>query len=152
MATHFRERDSLNLLDFGIIGEEFSISGMLRSSYFKGREDFKKEIEAQFLQNFQSAAHSSSLLKSKLSEHGIRVHDLFLKVEQYQVFECLVVLHKDDYYDKAKRWESYKISESISDTISQIDLKFSFTGHSDSLDIDNIISEGFVVRYESEKI
>ena len=46
----------LNLLDFGIIGEELSISDLLHSSYIRGREDLIKEIEKDFQNNLQSSS------------------------------------------------------------------------------------------------
>lgn len=142
----------LNLLDFGIIGEQLSISELLQSSYMRGREDFQKGIEIDFKKNLQSAAHSSSLLKSKLSEVDVKVVDLYLKFENFNTFKCLVILQRDDFYKKDKRWKSYKISEHINCTNSRIDLKFSFMSDSENLMIDNITSDGFIFKYGSEKI
>lgn len=142
----------LNLLDFGIIGEQLSISELLQSSYMRGREDFQKGIEIDFKKNLQSAAHSSSLLKSKLSEVDVKVVDLYLKFENFNTFKCLVILQSDDFYKKDKRWKSYKISEHINSTNSRIDLKFSFMSDSEDLMIDNITSDGFIFKYGSEKI
>jgi len=142
----------LNLLDFGIIGEQLSISELLQSSYMRGREDFQKGIEIDFKKNLQSAAHSSSLLKSKLSEVDVKVVDLYLKFENFNTFKCLVILQRDDFYKKYKRWKSYKISEHINSTNSRIDLKFSFMSDSEDLMIDNITSDGFIFKYGSEKI
>lgn len=142
----------LNLLDFGIIGEQLSISELLQSSYMRGREDFQKGIEIDFKKNLQSAAHSSSLLKSKLSEVDVKVVDLYLKFENFNTFKCLVILQRDDFYKKDKRWKSYKISEHINCTNSRIDLKFSFMSDSEDLMIDNITSDGFIFKYGSEKI
>jgi hypothetical protein len=142
----------LNLLDFGIIGEQLSISELLQSSYMRGREDFQKGIEIDFKKNLQSAAHSSSLLKSKLSEVDVKVVDLYLKFENFNTFKCLVILQRDDFYKKDKRWKSYKISEHINSTNSRIDLKFSFMSDSEDLMIDNITSDGFIFKYGSEKI
>lgn len=142
----------LNLFDFGIIGEQLSISELLQSSYMRGREDFQKGIEIDFKKNLQSAAHSSSLLKSKLSEVDVKVVDLYLKFENFNTFKCLVILQRDDFYKKDKRWKSYKISEHINCTNSRIDLKFSFMSDSEDLMIDNITSDGFIFKYGSEKI
>lgn len=142
----------LNLLDFGIIGEQLSISELLQSSYMRGREDFQKGIEIDFKKNLQSAAHSSFLLKSKLSEVDVKVVDLYLKFENFNTFKCLVILQRDDFYKKDKRWKSYKISEHINSTNSRIDLKFSFMSDSEDLMIDYITSDGFIFKYGSEKI
>lgn len=143
----------LNLLDFGIIGEQLSISELLHSSYVRGREDFQKEVEVDFKKNIQSAAHSSSLLKSKLLEFKIDVKDMYLKIINFNTFKCLVVIDKNDYYSKDKRWKSYKISEHINNTNSRIDLTFSFMSNSEDVVVDNITSDGFIFKYGStEKV
>lgn len=143
-------KNNLNLLDFGIIGEQLSISELLHSSYVRGREDFQKEIETDFQKNLQSAAHSSSLLKSKLFELGVSVNDMYLKFVNFNTFKCLVVLDSDDFYDKSKRWNSYKVAETINNTNSRIDLTFSFMSNSDDLMVENIASDGFIFRYGSK--
>lgn len=143
-------KNNLNLLDFGIIGEQLSISELLHSSYIRGREDFQKEIETDFQKNLQSAAHSSSLLKSKLFELGVSVKDMYLKFVNFNTFKCLVVLDSDDFYDKAKRWSSYKVAKTINNTNSRIDLTFSFMSNSDDLMVENIASDGFIFRYGSK--
>ena len=143
-------KNDLNLLDFGIIGEELSISELLHSSYVRGKEDFQKEIETDFQKNLQSAAHYSSLLKSKLIESGISVKDMYLKFLKFNTFQSLVVLDSKDFYDKTKRWDAYKIAETINNTNSRIDLTFSFMSHSDDLMVENIASDGFIFRYGSK--
>lgn len=145
-------KDQLNLLDFGIIGEQLSISELLHISYLRGREDYRKEIETDFKKNLQSAAHSSSLLKSKLLEIEVKVIDMYLKFINFSTFKCLVVLDKNDFYDKDKRWTSYKLAENINNTNSRIDLTFSFMSNSEDLTIDNITSDGFIFRYGSKKV
>lgn len=145
-------KNQLNLLDFGIIGEQLSISELLHSSYIRGREDFQNEIETDFKKNLQSAAHSSSLLKSKLLEIGVKVLDMYLKFIDFNTFKCLVVLEKSDFYNKEKRWKSYKLSEHINSTNSRINLTFSFMSNSEDLMVDNIASDGFIFRYGSEKV
>lgn len=147
-----KSNNQLNLLDFGIIGEQLSISELLHSSYTRGREDFQKEVEIDFKKNLQSAAHSSSLLKSKLSEIDVNVLDLYLKFINFNSFKCLVILKKEDFYNKDKRWKSYKLSESINQTNSRIDLTFTFMSNSEDLVLDNITSDGYIFRYGSEKI
>ncbi len=144
--------NNLNLLDFGIVGEQLSISELLHSSYVRGREDLQKEIEVDFKKNIQSAAHSSSLLKSKLLEFGVEVKDMYLKVVNFNTFKCLIVIKKEDFYSKDKRWKSYKISEHINNTNSRIDLTFSFMASSEDLTADNITSDGFVFKYGTERI
>lgn len=139
--------NQLNLLDFGIIGDQLSISELLHSSYVRGREDFQKEVEVDFKKNIQSAAHSSSLLKSKLLEVNVVVKDMYLKIVNFNTFKCLVVIEKEDYISKEKRWNSYKISEHINNTNSRIDLTFSFMSNSDDVVVDNITSDGFIFRY-----
>lgn len=143
-------KNNLNLLDFGIIGDELSISELLHSSYVRGREDFQKEIETDFQKNLQSAAHSSSLLKSKLFELGVSVKDMYLKFMNFNTFKCLVILDTDDFYDKNKRWNSYNVAESINNTNSRIDLTFSFMSNSEDLMVENIASDGFIFRYGSK--
>jgi hypothetical protein len=142
----------LNLLDFGIVGEQLSISELLHSSYIRGREDFQKEIESDFKKNIQSAAHSSSLLKSKLLEIDVKVIDMFLKVINFNTFKCLVIINMKDYYSNDKRWNSYKISEHINNTNSRIDLTFSFMASSESIELDNITSDGYLFKYGSKKV
>ena len=145
-------KNHLNLFDFGIIGEQLSISELLHSSYVRGREDFQNDVETDFKKNFQSAAHSSSLLRSKLSEIGVKVLDMYLKFIDFNTFKCLVILEKNDFYDKDKRWKSYKLSEHINDTNSRINLTFSFMPNSEDLVVDNIASDGFIFRYGTEKV
>lgn len=144
--------NNLNLLDFGIVGENLSISELLHSSYVRGKEDFQKEIEGDFKKNIQSAAHSSSLLKSKLSEIGIEVVDMYLKIINFNSFKCLVVLNGNDFYNKELRWKSYKISEHINSTNSRIDLNFSLMSNSKDLEVDNITSDGYIFKYATEKV
>ncbi len=144
--------NNLDLLDFGIVGEELSISELLHSSYVRGREDLQKEIESDFKKNIQSAAHSSSLLKSKLLEKDVVVNEMYLKIINYNSFKCMVVLRKEDYYSKDKRWNSYKISENINKTNSRIDLTFSFMANSENLVVDNITSDGFIFKYGTEEV
>lgn len=144
--------NQLNLLDFGIIGEQLSISELLHSSYVRGREDFQMEIEKDFKNNLQSAAHSSSLLKSKLLEEGIEVNDMYIKVVDFNTFKCLVVLKKDDFYSKEKRRKSYNVSEHINNTNNRIELYFSLIANSSDLEIDNITSDGFLFKYGTEKV
>lgn len=145
-------KNQLNLLDFGIIGEQLSISELLHSSYLRGKEDFQKEIENDFKKNLQSAAQSSSLLKSKLYEIDVKAIDMYLKFITFNTFKCLVVLENDDFYNKNKRWNSYKVAENINNTNSRIDLTFSFMSNSEDLTVDNIISDGFIFRYASKKV
>ena len=144
--------NNLDLLDFGIVGEQLSISELLHSSYVRGREDFQKELESDFKNNIQSAAHSSSLLKSKLLELDIVVKDMYLKILNFNAFKCLIVLRKEDFYSKNKRWNSYRISENINKTNSRIELTFSFMASSENLVADNITSDGFIFKYGSEKV
>lgn len=147
-----KSENNLNLLDFGIVGEQLSISELLHSSYIRGREDFQKEIEVDFKKNLQSAAHSSSLLKSKLSEIEVKVEDMYLKIINFNAFKCLVVIDEDDFYSKGKRWQAYKVSEHINSTNSRIDLTFSFVSASEHLMVDNITSDGFIFKYGTERI
>ncbi len=147
-----KSENNLNLLDFGIVGEQLTISELLHSSYVRGREDFQKEVEVDFKKNIQSAAHSSSLLKSKLSEIGIDVRDMFLKIINFNTFKCLVVIDEDDFYSKDKRWNAYKVSEEINSTNSRIDLTFSFMSNSEEVMVDNVTSDGFIFKYGTEKI
>lgn len=142
-------KTNLNLLDFGIIGEQLSISELLHSSYVRGREDVQKDIENDFKKNLQSAAHSSSLLKSKLSEINVNVINMYLKFVDFATFKCLVIIKKEDFYNKEKRWKSYKISEHINSTNSRINLTFSFTSDTEDLFEDNITSDGYIFRYDS---
>lgn len=144
--------NNLNLLDFGIIGEQLSISELLHSSYIRGKEDYQKEIEVDFKKNLQSAAQSSSLLKSKLLEIGVNVNEMYLKVINFNSFKCLVVITKEDFYNKEKRWNSYKISANINNTNSRIDLDFSFMSSSDDVVVDNIASDGFTFKYGTKAI
>jgi hypothetical protein len=143
---------NLNLLDFGIVGEELSIGELLHSSYARGREDFQKEIESDFTKNIQSAAHSSSLLKSKLLEIGVEVKDMYLKIVDFNAFKCLVIISKDDYFSEDRRWKSYNISEHINNTNSRIDLTFSFMAFTKELVVDNITSDGYIFKYGTEKV
>lgn len=147
-----KSENNLNVLDFGIVGEQLTISELLHSSYVCGREDFQKEVEVDFKKNIQSAAHSSSLLKSKLSEIDVDVKSMFLKVINFNTFKCLVIVDEDDYYSREKRWNSYKISEDINSTNSRIDLTFSFMSNSEDLMVDNVTSDGFIFRYGTEKV
>lgn len=147
-----RSENDLNLLDFGIVGEQLTISELLHSSYVRGREDFQKEVEIDFKKNIQSAAHSSSLLKSKLSEIDVDVKGMFLKVINFNTFKCLVIVNEEDFYSRDKRWNSYKISEDINSTNSRIDLTFSFMSNSDEIMVDNVTSDGFIFKYGTEKI
>ncbi|MEO9510916.1 MAG: hypothetical protein ABJN84_12865 [Flavobacteriaceae bacterium] len=142
----------LNLLDFGVIGEELSISELLHSSYIRGREDLIKEIEKDFQNNLQSAAQSSSLLKSKLQEEDIEVNDMYLKVVDFNTFKCLVVLKEEDFYSKDKRRKSYVVSDHINNTTNRIELDFSMMAFSDELVVENIKSDGFIFKYASEKV
>ena len=146
-------KNNLNLLDFGIIGEQLSISELLHSSYLRGKEDYRNEIETDFKKNLQSAAHSSSLLKSKLSEIKVDIFAMYLKFVDFNTFKCLVILNKDDFYNKEKRWRAYKQAEYINSTNSRIDLTFSFMSNSEDLIVDNIASDGFIFKYGSaEKV
>lgn len=147
-----KSENNLNVLDFGIVGEQLTISELLHSSYVCGREDFQKEVEVDFKKNIQSAAHSSSLLKSKLSEIDVDVKSMFLKVINFNTFKCLVIVDEDDYYSREKRWNSYKISEDINSTNSRIDLTFSFMSNSEDLMVDNVTSDGFIFRYGTKKV
>lgn len=147
-----RSENDLNLLDFGIVGEQLTISELLHSSYVRGREDFQKEVEIDFKKNIQSAAHSSSLLKSKLSEIDVDVKGMFLKVINFNTFKCLVIVNEEDFYSRDKRWNSYKISEDINSTNSRIDLTFSFMSNSEEIMVDNVTSDGFIFKYGTEKI
>lgn len=147
-----KSENNLNLLDFGIVGEQLTISELLHSSYIRGREDFQKEVEVDFKKNIQSAAHSSSLLKSKLSEINVDVKDMYLKVINFNTFKCLVIVDSEDFYSKDKRWNSYKISEHINSTNSRIDLTFSFMSNSEYLMVDNVTSDGFIFKYGTEKV
>lgn len=147
-----KAENNLNLLDFGIVGEQLTISELLHSSYIRGREDFQKEVEEDFKKNIQSAAHSSSLLKSKLVEIDVDVKDMFLKVINFNTFKCLVIIDEKDFYSREKRWNSYKISEEINSTNSRIDLTFSFMSNSEEIMVDNVTSDGFIFKYGTEKI
>ena len=144
------QKDNLNLIDFGIIGEQLSIADLLHSSYKSGAEDAIKRIEKDFQNNLQSAAQSSSLLKSKLLQNEIYVIDMYLKVVNFNTFRCLVILRSEDFYSKEKRRKSYKISEHINDTNNSIELDFSITSASDDLVKENITSDGFLFKYVSE--
>ncbi|UZO81681.1 hypothetical protein NBT05_04220 [Aquimarina sp. ERC-38] len=141
--------NSLNLIDFGIIGDQLPIGELLHSSYKRGKDDVIKEIEADFQKNLQSAAQSSSLLKSKLNEQNIEVKDMYLKVDHFSSFKCLVILAKNDYYDKTKRRKAYSISEEINKTNNQIELDFSIMSFSKMIEVDNITSDGFILKYGS---
>ncbi len=147
-----KSENNLNLLDFGIVGEQLTISELLHSSYVRGREDFQKEVEVDFKKNIQSAAHSSSLLKSKLSEIEVGVKDMYLKVINFNTFKCLVVIDNEHFYSKEKRWSAYKISEHINNTNSRIDLTFSFMSNSEDITVDNVTSDGFIFKYGTEKV
>lgn len=146
------QQGGLNLLDFGIIGEQLSISELLHSSYLRGRNDLIKEIENDFQTNLQSAAQSSSLLKSKLKEKNIEVVGMFLKISDFKAFKCLVILNSDDYYNDDKRRNAYKLSRHINDTNSRIELQFSLMSNSEEMDESNIISDGYSFKYVFEEI
>lgn len=143
----------LNLLDFGIVDDnEFTISELLHTSYTRGREDVVKEIEIDFQKNLQSAAQSASLLKFMLVESKINVKDMYIKVVDYNTFKCLVVIDKKDYFNKEKRVKSYKTSQHINSTNSRIELDFSIMAFSDNIEIGNIVSDGFMFKYGTEKV
>ncbi|SDT22643.1 hypothetical protein SAMN05192545_3084 [Maribacter dokdonensis] len=143
--------NKLNLLDFGLIGEELSIGELLHSSYKRGKKDAIKEIEKDFQNNLQSAAQSSSLLKSKLQQEDISVYDMYLKVVNFNTFKCLVIIKKEDYLTKLKRRKSYTVSEHINDTNNRIELDFSFMSLSNELVVENITSDGFIFKYGTEE-
>lgn len=143
--------NKLNLLDFGLIGEELSIGELLHSSYKRGREDVIKEVEKEFQNNLQSAAQSSSLLKSKLLQDDIEVKDMYIKVVDFNTFKCLVIINKKDYVSKLKRRKSYKVSEHINDTNNRIDLDFSLMSFSEDLMVENITSDGFIFKYVTKE-
>lgn len=143
---------NLNLLDFGIVGDNLSLSELLHSSYVRGKKDLQKEIASDFEKNLQSAAQSSSLLKSKLLEIDIQVQEMYLKIINFNEFKCLIILNRADFYSKEKRWNSYKISDQINNTNSRIELTFSFIASSESIETDNIVSDGFIFKYAAEKV
>lgn len=142
----------LNLLDFGIIGDDLSFDELLHTSYMRGREDVVKEIEKDFRENLQSAAQSSSLLKSKLKEIEIQVIDMYIKIIDFKTFKCLVILAPEDFYSKEKRRKSYKVSEHINETNNRIEVAFSMTSFSENLEVSNITSDGFIFKYGTEQV
>ncbi len=142
---------SFNLMDFGVVDEQVSISELLHSSYLRGRQDLVKEIENDFRTNLQSAAQSSSLLKSKLSEKGIGVVSMFIKVLDFRAFRCLVVLDADDFYHENKCKKAYFTAHDISDTNSHIEMDFSFMPDSEHLDESNITSDGYFLKYAAKQ-
>ena len=77
---------------------------------------------------------------------------MYLKIINFNAFKCLVILNKEDFFDKVKRWNSYKISENINSTNSRIDLIFSFMASTEDIETENIISDGFIFKYGTEKI
>src|SRR5690606_27299965 len=118
----------------------------------RGKEDFCSEIETDFKKKLQSAAHSSSLIRSKLSEIQVDIFDMYLKFIDCNTFKGLVILNKDDFYDKEKRWKSYKLAEHINSTNSRIDLTFSFMSSSEDLMVENISSDGYIFKYGPEDV
>jgi len=144
--------NKLNLIDFGLIGEDLAIGDLLHSSYKRGTEDVIKEMEKAFQNNLQSAAQSSSLLKSKLQEYSIEVIDMYLKVVNFNTFKCLVILNNEHFYKKEKRRKSYKVSEHINDTNNSIEPDFSIMSYSADLVSENITSDGFIFKYVAEEI
>ena len=138
---------NFNLLDFGIIGEQLSVGELLHTSYMRGREDVFNDLKRDFKNNLQSAAQSSSLLKSKLKECDIDVKEMYLKVVDVETFKCLVVLDSNHFYIKEKRRESYSMSQRINDTNNMIELDFSIMSFSKDIEVDNITSDGFVFKY-----
>ena len=138
---------NFNLLDFGIIGEQLSVGELLHTSYMRGREDVFNDLKRDFKNNLQSAAQSSSLLKSKLKECDIDVKEMYLKVVDVETFKCLVVLDSNHFYIKEKRRESYSMSQQINDTNNMIELDFSIMSFSKDIEVDNITSDGFVFKY-----
>lgn len=145
--------DNFNLLDFGIVGgDKVSIGELLHSSYTRGREDLKNEISSDFQKNLQSAAHSSSLLKSKLKDFDIDVKEMFIKIVDFEAFKCLVIINDEDYFNKAKRIKSYNTARNINNTNTRIELDFSIISYSSEIVTENIISDGFVFKYGKEEL
>lgn len=77
---------------------------------------------------------------------------MYLKFIDFNTFKCLVILNKDDFYDKEKRWKSYKLAEHINSTNSRIDLTFSFMSSSEDLMVENISSDGYIFKYGPEDV
>lgn len=147
------EANKTKLTDFDFVGEgHFSFDDMLHLAYLEGQKDFQKDLIKKLERGLQTSAGFSSLYREKLKDLEIEVEDMFLKILNFDEFECLVLLSDKDYYEKSKRWVAYNISRELNESIGDINILFSLMPHSDKVEQDKITSEGFHFKYDGKQL
>lgn len=143
----------LQLLDYGVVdNNQINISELLQITYLRGQEDALKKLETTLKENLQQAAQASGLLKEKLENKKVHIHNMYLKVISINQFRCLVIVDRSSYFNKQSRESAYRIGNQINSTNNRIDLDFNFMAFSENIEEVNITSDGYYFKHEFAEV
>lgn len=145
MDTKQAKKESV-LIDFNTVGENI-LPDEIIDAYLAGKKHFVKEIKEKITHGLQTSAVASGLFKLKLDQISINVKDMYLRINDLEDFESLVIIEDKDYYDKEKRWKVYDISREVNKGLSELNINFSLMPFSDDIKDELITSEGYIFKY-----
>ncbi|WP_438423066.1 hypothetical protein [Aquimarina macrocephali] len=134
------------ILNFNPVDKSYTSDDVL-DAYLKGKSEMDRKIKEKIITGLQTSAMTSNLVYEKLKNIKVDIKEMYLRLVDLDSYESLVIISDEDYYDKTKRWDSYKIARQLNSNIDDLDIAFLFMPSSDSINYDIINSEGFLFKY-----
>jgi hypothetical protein len=137
--------------------EQLAVEALQQKAYLQGHTDGARDMQAELIRRgnalFQLALQKASEITEKLAaladEKGIIVYDFHLKMEDWDKVSSLIVVKLEDYVDdKIDALYSYADEIAMQYSNDTFHWDYSITYHSDTLNRDKILTDGFNHLYE----
>lgn len=137
--------------------ESFTYDDMI-DAYLKGVEEgvaqTRKALRKQLEENLNRAAKHTSRVISEIKNKNFDVHSARLKIHDWDEVEVLIVVPQDHFLD-SRFLEIYDLineyEKEFSNEEQLYSITFSFIDYAESLDQEQIESDGFLLEYNMEQ-
>ena len=128
----------------------------LINAYLKGVKEgnaqVQKAISKQLEENLQKAGNHTSQIMEILKQKGFEFYSARLKIHDWDDFEVIILVNSEQYTD-SKFIEIYNFITNFEEKIKEdtYSINFRFTDYDDSLDIEIMESDGFILEYNVDQ-
>ncbi|MFO7828272.1 MAG: hypothetical protein R6V23_06615 [Bacteroidales bacterium] len=114
----------------------------------EGNEQIQKAISKQLEENLEKAGKHTSHVMTILQDRGFEFYSALLKIHNWDEVEVIILVNSDQYTDP-KFIEIYDLITGFEEEIKEdtYSITFSFTDYDDSLDMEKMESDGFILEY-----
>ena len=135
--------------------QKFSADELI-NAYFKGVKEgtyqYQKAIRKQLGENLEKAGKHTSNIITILQDRGFEFYSALLKIHNWDEFEVILLVNPDHYINP-KFLEIYNLVSSYEKEVKEdtYSITFSFTDYDESLDKEQMESDGFILEYNMDK-